>query len=125
MARDSKRSSTGIRWDQGKMRYRISYKDAEGTWRREHAGRTFEVAKRQLTTRKRQVREGTLDLDRNVGPNVTLASYVRRWEAQQAVGKRRNIEREVRQLRLHAFPTLGDRPVNRITPPDILRLCWS
>ena len=125
MARHDKRSSTGIRWDEGKMRYRISYKDAEGTWRREHAGRTFEAAKRQLTTRKRQVREGTLDLDRNVGPNVTLASYVRRWEAQQAVGKRRNVEREVRQLRLHAFPMLGDRPVNRITPPDILRLCWS
>ena len=125
VARNSKRSSTGIRWDEGKMRYRISYKDAEGTWRREHAGRTFEAAKRQLTTRKRQVREGTLNLDRNVGPNVTLASYVRRWEAQQAVGKRRNVEREVRQLRLHAFPTLGDRPVNRITPPDILRLCWS
>ena len=41
------------------------------------------------------------------------------------MGKWRNVEREVRQLRLHAFPTLGDRPVNRITPPDILRLCWS
>ena len=125
MARNSKRSSTGIRWDEGKMRYRISYKDADGKWRREHAGRTFEAAKRQLTTRKRQVREGTLDLERDVGPNVTLAGYVRRWEAQQAVGKRRNIEREVRQLRLHALPMLGDRPVNRITPPDILRLCWS
>jgi hypothetical protein len=82
VARDSKRSSTGIRWDEGKMRYRISYKDADGKWRREHAGRTFEAAKRQLTTRKRQVREGTLDLDRDVGPNVTLAGYVRRWEAQ-------------------------------------------
>ena len=125
VARNSKRSSTGIRWDEGKMRYRISYKDADGKWRREHAGRTFEAAKRQLTTRKRQVREGTLDLDRDVGPNVTLAGYVRRWEAQQAVGKRRNIAREVRQLRLHALPMLGDRPVNRITPPDILRVCWS
>ena len=31
MARHDKRSSTGIRWDEGKMRYRISYKDAEGT----------------------------------------------------------------------------------------------
>jgi hypothetical protein len=41
------------------------------------------------------------------------------------VGKRRNIEREVRQLRRHALPMLGDRPVNRITPPDILRVCWS
>ena len=125
MARNSKRSSTGIRWDEGKTRYRISYKDADGKWRREHAGRTFEAAKRQLTTRKRQVREGTLDIDRDVGPNVTLASYVERWKAQQTVGKRRNVEREGRQLRLHAFPMLGDRPVNRITPPDILRLCWS
>ena len=124
MARNSKRASTGIRWDEGK-RYRISYKDADGKWRREHAGRAFEAAKRQLTTRKRQVREGTLDLERDVGPNVTLAGYVRRWEAQQAAGKRRNIEREVRQLRLHPLPTLGDRPVNRITPPDILRVCWS
>jgi hypothetical protein len=29
MARDSKRSSKGIRWDEGKMRYRISCRDAE------------------------------------------------------------------------------------------------
>ncbi|NNE18233.1 MAG: site-specific integrase [Myxococcales bacterium] len=125
MVERKKRSAIGIRWDEGKRRYRVSYKDGDGKWRREHAGRTFEAAKRKLPTRKRQVREGTLDLERDAGPNVTLAGYVRRWEAQQAVGKRRNVEREARQLRLHALPTLGRRPVNSITPPDILRLCWS
>ena len=125
VAKQKKRSTTGIRWDEAKQRYRISYKDGEGRWRREHAGRSFEAAKRKLSTRKRQVREGTLDLERGVGPNVTLAEFVKRWEAQQAVGRRRNLDREVRQLRLHVLPTLGRRPIASITPPDVLRLCWA
>ncbi len=125
MAKQHKPSATGIRWDEGKQRYRISYKDGEGTWRREHGGRSFEAAKRKLSTRKRQVREGTLHLEQGVGPNVTLTQYVKRWEAQQAVGRRRNVQREVRQLRLHVLPALGSRRMNSITPPDVLRICWA
>ncbi|MGB8332068.1 MAG: tyrosine-type recombinase/integrase [Polyangiales bacterium] len=125
MGKQKKRSTTGIRWDEAKQRYRISYKDGEGKWRREHAGRSFEAAKRKLSMRKRQVREGTLDLERGVGPNVTLAEFVKRWEAQQAVGRRRNVDREARQLRLHVLPTLGNRPIASITPPEVLRLCWA
>jgi integrase len=125
VAKQHKPSATGVRWDEGKQRYRISYKDGEGTWRREHGGRSFEAAKRKLSTRKRQVREGTLHLEQGVGPSVTLAQYVRRWEAQQAVGRRRNVQREVRQLRLHVLPSLGSRRMNSITPPDVLRICWA
>jgi hypothetical protein len=78
VAKQHKPSATGIRWDEGKQRYRISYKDGEGTWRREHGGRSFEAAKRKLSTRKRQVREGTLHLEQGVGPNATLTQYVKR-----------------------------------------------
>ena len=79
----------------------------------------------RLRTRKRQVREGTLHLEPGVGPNVTLTQYVKRWEAQQAVGRRCNVQREVRQLRPHVLPALGRCRMNSITPPDVLRICWA
>lgn len=88
-------------------------------------------ARERLTTAKRQLRDGIdpsaarkaekqARVDREEGSFERVA---REWHAKQSpTWSADYAEKELRQLVLHVFPAIGDKPVNELTSRDLLHV---
>ena len=111
----------GVTYDEGAQRYRIQYKDAQGTWRLEHGGTNKQAAVRLLARRKREAAKG-VQVTRDASPRTHLDTYAKRWHARQTRIGKRNADREYSSYRRHVSPLVGSMPVGEIKPLDVLGL---
>ena len=111
--------------ERGEGRWRLRWRVDGKRYTKSFRG-TIGEARREL---RRLIK--TADDGQHVAPDkLTLASWVDRWIAllrrSDDIGKRkrglvnaRTLERYADMLRVHILPTLGKRPLQRITPSEI------
>ena len=101
------------------VRYEVRLRDPNGrersrTFRTERAARAFEAEQRSAMNRG-----GWIDPQASATPFTEVAKAWRRSNPTKRPSTR---ARDDVTLRLHVLPTLGDKPVGKITPADIQSL---
>jgi integrase len=97
-------------------RWQASYRKLDGR----EASRTFDRRTDAARWRREMLaaRDRGEQLDPKAG-RVTVREFGERWRAAQLHHRRRTAENVERTLRLHVYPHLGDRPMNRVSRGDV------
>jgi integrase len=112
----------------GENRYEVGYADANGVWRMKTLrarSRTEARAERDAFLAK--LRRGEIAPPSNITFAEVAAEFLTMFETLVAAGERaeRTLERYRSALDLHVIPTLGERPIQKITADQLAALIAS
>lgn len=104
------------RYGRGK-RWRVRYEDGTEAFERKEDAKAFDLA----------ASTGTLLAPRPVSAPIlvpatlTFQAYAERWRVSRTIGQALEYQRHTEtRLRIHLYPTFGDRPIQKITVTEVL-----